>query len=86
MNKTMSILLEPYFSDFVERQVRDGHYGSAGEVVQAGLLLLEERQAYIAAVREALIEGENSGPSEPFDFDEFLQEMRERHAGRGVSS
>jgi antitoxin ParD1/3/4 len=79
MNKNTSISLGPHFTEFVEQQVEEGRYASASEVVRAGLRLLEEHEAYVAYVRAALIEGEQSGPSEPFDFDEFIARM---HAKR----
>jgi antitoxin ParD1/3/4 len=34
-------------------------------------------EAEMAALRAALIEGENSGPSTPFDFDDFIARKRE---------
>jgi antitoxin ParD1/3/4 len=34
-------------------------------------------EAELAALRAALIEGENSGPSTPFDFDAFIARKRE---------
>lgn len=37
----------------------------------------EEYQSKLAALRAAIIEGELSGPAEPFDFDAFIAE---RHA------
>jgi antitoxin ParD1/3/4 len=80
MNKRTSISLETPYSEFVEQQVGQGNYASASEVVQAGLQLLEEHEAYVAAVRAALIEAEESGPSEPFDLQEFLEDMRRERA------
>jgi antitoxin ParD1/3/4 len=76
MRKNTSISLGEHFTDFVEAQVAQGRYASASEVVRAGLRLLEEREASLHALRAALIEGENSGASEPFDFDEFIAEKR----------
>jgi antitoxin ParD1/3/4 len=45
-------------------------------VIRAGLRLLEEHETKLAALRAALIEGEQSGTSEPFDFDRFLERKR----------
>jgi antitoxin ParD1/3/4 len=49
----------------------------------ATLRLLEEREAKLAALRSALVEGENSGPSTVFDFDRFI--ARKRKAGSSVA-
>jgi antitoxin ParD1/3/4 len=38
--------------------------------------VLEEQEAKLASLRAALIEGENSGPSTPFDFDDFISRKR----------
>jgi antitoxin ParD1/3/4 len=75
--KNTSISLGDHFSDFVDRQLAHGRYGSASEVIRAALRLLEEHEIRLEALRAALIEGEQSGPSEPFDFDRFVEERRQ---------
>jgi antitoxin ParD1/3/4 len=76
MGKNTSVSLGDHFADFIERQVEEGRYGSASDVLRAGLRLLEEREAKLEALRAALIEGERSGPSTAFDFDAFIDEKR----------
>ena len=83
MAKTTSIALGEHFEKFVGTRVSQGRYGSASEVVRAGLRLLEEREMRLEALRAALIEGEESGEPEAFDSDAFLAEMRARHASKG---
>lgn len=80
MNKRTTISLDTPFSEFVEQRVEEGRYASANEVVQAGLKLLEEQEAYVEAIRAAIIEGEESGEPQPFDLAEFLAEMHRDHA------
>ena len=75
-NKNTSFSLGGHFSAFVETQMALGRYGSASEVMRAGLRLLEEREARLEALRAALVEGENSGASTPFDFDAFIKSRR----------
>ena len=76
MGKNTSISLGDHFASFIDRQIAEGRYGSASEVVRAGLRLLEEQEVRLAALRAALLAGEQSGPSEPFDFDRFLERKR----------
>lgn len=82
MGRNTSISLGDHFAGFVDTQVDSGRYGSASEVVRAGLRLLEEREAKIKALEAALAEGEASGPAEPFDGKAFLKQMRAKHRGR----
>jgi antitoxin ParD1/3/4 len=77
MTKNTSIILSDHFEAFVDRQVDSGEFGSASEVIRAGLRLLEERQAKLAALRQALLEGEQSGPAAPFDMEEIISAARE---------
>ena len=76
MNKNTSFSLGDHFADFVESQVVRGRYSSVSEVVRAGLRLLEDQEAQLAALRAALVEGETSGASTPFDFDAFVARKR----------
>jgi antitoxin ParD1/3/4 len=76
MSKRLSLTLDEHFARFVEGQVADGRYDSTGEVVLAGLRLLEDQETRLADLRAALIEGEESGPAAPFDFDAFIARKR----------
>lgn len=83
MNKPFSILLDTPLDRFVDEQVESGRFSSPQQVVEAGLRLLEEEQAKLEGLRDALIEGENSGPSMPFDPEELMDLARERWKARG---
>ena len=76
MAKDTSMSLGDHFTDFIDTQVRSGRYGSASEVVQAGLRMLEERETKVKALQEALIAGEQTGKPRPFDFEEFKERKR----------
>jgi len=76
MSKNTSFSLGDHFSRFVEAQVDQGRYSNASDVVRAGLRLLEEQETALAALRAALIEGEQSGASTPFDFEAFIARKR----------
>jgi antitoxin ParD1/3/4 len=80
MARNMSVSLGDHFADFVDRQVAGGRYGSASDVVRAGLRLLEEHEARLEALQAALVGGEGSGPAEPLDVDTFLAAKRRDRA------
>ena len=81
MPKNTSISLGDHFTHFVDTQLTQGRYGSASEVVRAGLRLLEEYETKLQTLRAALVAGEESGPSAPFDVDRFVREKRARPLG-----
>ena len=76
MTKNTSFSLGEHFNSFVTDQVKGGRYGTASDVVRAGLRLLEEQEAKLAALRAALIEGEANGPAIAFDFETFIARKR----------
>ncbi len=75
MTKVVSVTLDPQMNEFIDAQVTGGFYGSTAEVVEAALRLLRDH-AEIEAIRAAIIEGEESGEPEPFDFDAFIESKR----------
>ena len=76
MGRVTSFSLGEHFTNFVETQVKEGRYSNASDVMRAALRLLEEREAKLVALRAALIEGEQSGASTPFDFESFIARKR----------
>jgi len=72
MPRNTSVSLGDHFTGFINERGESGRYNSASDVVRAGLRLLEEHEAKLEALTEALIEGEQSGPATPFDFDAFI--------------
>ena len=76
MAQNTSISLDDHFAEFLSGAVASGRYRSASEVVRAGLRLLEDQESEMAALRAALVAGEESGSPEPFDFDAFVAAKR----------
>lgn len=72
MARNTSVSLGDHFASVIDAQVQAGRYGSASDVMRAGLRLLEEHEAKLKALEAALIEGEQSGRAEALDFDEFI--------------
>ena len=80
MAQNTSISLGDHFGAFIAQQISQGRYGSASEVVRAGLRQLEEHETQLATLRAALADGENSGASTSFDVDAFLKAKRQKIA------
>ena len=78
MAKNTSIVLGEHFDQFIATQIEGGRFGSASEVVRQGLRLLEEHEQKVLALRQALIDGENSGPSTPLDMEEIRRNAKKK--------
>lgn len=74
MAKNTSISLGDHFDGFISSQVESGRFGSASEVIRAGLRLLENSETRLQNLRKALEEGEKSGVVD-YNFDDFMAEL-----------
>ncbi|MFT0531926.1 type II toxin-antitoxin system ParD family antitoxin [Castellaniella hirudinis] len=79
MSRNTSVTLGEHFTSFIDTQVQGGRYGSASDVVRAGLRLLEEHETKVRALQEALNAGLESGEPRPFDSEAFLSRMHAEH-------
>ena len=77
MPRNTSVTIGKHFENFIAQQLHDGRFGSASEVVRAGLRLLEEHENQVRQLQAALIEGEQSGFVE-YSHDEFMQSLNQR--------
>lgn len=84
MAKNTSISLGKHFEGFIHEQVLQGRYGSASEVIRAGLRLLEEHEQKLKALRQALIEGEESGDAGELDM-EAIRRRAKQNVGLTIS-
>ncbi len=66
--------LGTHFDEFIAAQLTSGRYGSASEIVRAGLRLLEDNVTKLETLRQLLTEGENSGFVE-YSYDELVSEL-----------
>jgi antitoxin ParD1/3/4 len=75
MAKNTSFVLGDHFQSYIDEKVKGGTYSSASEVVREGLRLMQERDERLAALRTALIKGEESGEPRPIDRKKFFERM-----------
>ena len=80
--RNTSVSLGPHFTSFIDTQVQSCRYGSASDVVRAGLRLLEEHESRVKALQDALLAGLHSGEPRPFDFEAFKARKRAEHAAQ----
>lgn len=74
MPKNTSVTLGAHYEKFISQQVGQGRFGSASETIRAGLRLLEERETKLSLLRQALIEGEESGTAD-YSLESLLSEL-----------
>jgi antitoxin ParD1/3/4 len=74
MQKNTSVTLGEHFETFIAERVDLGRFASASEVIRAGLRLLEEHEIKLAALRQALQDGEKSGLAE-YSLNGLLEEL-----------
>ena len=80
MANTTSINLGDHFTGFLSQLTDNGRYGSASEAIRAALRLLEQEEAKIEMLQNALAEGEDSGESTQ-SFSDIVKEAKaEFHA------
>jgi len=76
MSKNTSVELGDEIAQFVSSQVRSGRFGSASEVIRAGIRMLQDQETKMAALRAALKDGEESGKPAAFDIDRFIESRK----------
>lgn len=74
MARNTSVSLGDHFEQFIASQVDSGRYGSASEVVRAGLRLLEATESKLEVLRNALIVGERSGRAR-YSYESLIAEL-----------
>ncbi|MFT5760839.1 MAG: antitoxin ParD1/3/4 [Alteromonadaceae bacterium] len=79
MAKNTSVTLGEHFDQFINQQLNTGRYGSASEIIRAGLRALEDHKAKLLNLRNMLIQGEQSGEAD-YSYDSLLSELdKENH-------
>lgn len=75
MARTVTVSLGPHYEEFIKHNIAVGRYNNVSEVIRAALRRLEEDETRLAALRAALIEGENSGIAQDFDPQGFVERL-----------
>lgn len=82
--KTMNISLPDQMKDWVEARIGEGSYASASDYVRDLIRKDRDYREKREALLQALIEGEESGISEPQTVEQFLAEMRAKQAEKAA--
>jgi antitoxin ParD1/3/4 len=79
MQKNTSVTLGEHFETFIAEQIKRGRFSSASEAIRAGLRLLEEHEMKLAALRQALKDGEDSGIA-AYSLTGLLEDLDREHS------
>lgn len=79
MGKDTSIQLDNRSESFVSEVIASGKFGSATEVINKALRLLEDEELKTQRLRRALEAGEKSGMLTDFDAEEHLRSLHRSH-------
>jgi antitoxin ParD1/3/4 len=76
----MNVSLSTVFESIIQKQLDDGMYNNASEVIREALRLKMQQdeiyQTKLEALRAAIITGEESGEATLFDMQEIIQEAK----------
>jgi len=78
MGRNTSVSLGDYFEEFVEKEISNGRYKNASEVIRAGLRLLEEEENKFAILKSAIEEGLESGIAKDFNPKKHVAGLKAR--------
>ena len=77
VRKTITLTVQQ--DAWIAAQVAAGSYTNDSEAIRDLIRREQERSFEVETIRQALIEGEQSGEPEPFDFAAFKQRKSARH-------
>ena len=78
VSKNTSIALGEPYVQYARRKVESGEFGSTSEVVREAMRRYVADDIKLEALRQALVEGENSGPATSWDLEAFLAERQRK--------
>ena len=76
--RTQTVSLGEHWNDLIDSLLQSGRYATVSEIVRDSLRLLEEKEANskLEALRNALIEGEESGDDGELNMQQIKQEAK----------
>jgi len=74
-----TITLTEQQNAWIAAQIEAGHYTNDSEAIRDLIRREQERSLEIESIRQALIEGEQSGEAERFDFAAFKRRKAAQH-------
>lgn len=87
---SMNVNLTPSLEEMVRQKVDSGLYTSASEVVREALRLMGEQDQFKAArldqLRQDILSGLASGPSNTWDPEQVKRDGRTRRAAKATST
>jgi len=78
MSQIQTISLNEHWNTLIDTLLKSGRYASVNEIMSESLRLLEEKEvnASLQALRNALIEGEESGDAGELDMEKIRIEAK----------
>ena len=76
----MNVSLSSTFEAYIQRQLDEGTYNNASEIIREALRLKMKQdeiyQTRLESLRAAIIQGEESGDATPFDMQDIIQDAK----------
>lgn len=76
----MNVSLSSTFEAYIQRQLDEGTYNNASEIIREALRLKMQQdeiyQTRLESLRAAIIQGEESGDATPFDMQDIRQDAK----------
>jgi len=76
----MNVSLSSTFEAYIQKQLDEGTYNNASEIIREALRLKMQQdeiyQAQLESLRSAIIEGEKSGDAVAFDMQSIIQDAK----------
>ena len=83
----MNVSLSPVFEAYIQKQLDEGTYNNASEIIREALRLKMQQdeiyQTRLESLRAAIIQGEESGDATPFNMQDIVQDAK-KDAGLNV--